>query len=209
MDSFSGTLFAALLWLAGLAAVSAGILNLFFVRVAMTSDDNMAPTLLPRERIVIWRDAKLDISDIAVCKHPSQDQYVVGRVIATAGMTIASDPQGGYTVNGRRPELQSNGTLQFLDQRSGHSVPMVWGTTTYTGHEHQWMSRPRERLRVVPTRVRSGIYLLSDNRSSWGADSRTLGEIDPSTCLGQVMFRLHPAHPARDDVKHGWFEIVK
>lgn len=209
MDSFSGMIFNLLLWIAGLVAVVSVILYLFFVRIAMTSDDNMAPALLAGERIVIWRDAELGLSDIAVCKHPHQDQYVIGRVVATAGMTIATDPFGSYSVNGSRPELESKGTIDFIDQHSGHRLPMQWGNIRYAGYEHTWMAKPREKLRLRATTVKSGLYLLSDNRSFYGADSRTFGEVDPSTCLGQVFFRLQPSHPPRDDVQHGWMQIVK
>jgi hypothetical protein len=71
------------------------------------------------------------------------------------------------------------------------------------------MTRPRERIRIPSTTVRTGVYLLSDNRSFYGADSRSFGEISPSTCLGQVFFRLQPAHPPRDDIEHGWLQIVR
>lgn len=209
MDSFSGALFKLLLWVGGLLAIVAGVLNMFFVRIAVISEDNMAPALLAGERIVLWRDAELGLSDIAVCKHPTREQYVIGRVVATAGMTISTDRLSIYIVNGSRPSVESKGTIDFIDQHSGHRLPMLWGNISYAGFDHTWMMRPRDKIRIPPTKIGSGIYLLSDNRSFHGADSRTFGEIDPSTCLGQVFFRLQPAHPPRDDVAHGWLEIVK
>lgn len=209
MDSFSGAIFRLLLWVAGFGAIVAGILLAFFVRLAVTSEDNMAPALLAGERIVIWRDAHLDLGDIAVCKHPSRDQFVIGRVIAEAGMTLSTDRNGTYLVNGGRPEVRTEGTMDFIDQRSGHRSTVSWGYIAYAGNEHTWMTRPRDKLRIAPTKISSGIYLLSDNRSYFGGDSRSFGEIDPSTCLGQVFFRLQPAFPTRDDVVHGWLEIVR
>lgn len=214
--SVSSGLFNLVLWVGGLVAVVATILHLFFVRVAMTSEDNMAPALLARERIVLWRDAELDLSDIAVCKHPARDEYVIGRVVATAGMTIsagtkslATNRGGPYVVSGDVPDTESKGTIDFIDQRTGRRLPMLWGFISYGGHDHTWMMRPREVLRIAPTKIKSGIYLLNDNRSYRGSDSRSFGEVDPSTCLGQVFFRLQPAYPPRDDVPHGWLDIVK
>jgi signal peptidase I len=208
--------FNLLLWLATIAVGIATILHLFFVRVAMTSEDNMAPALLAGERIVLWRDADLGLSDIAVCKHPGREEYVIGRVVATVGMTIsagtkslATNRAGPYVVSGSVPEVESKGTIDFVDQRSGHRMPMLWGMISYGGHDHTWMSRPRDVLRIAPTQVKSGIYLLNDNRSYRGSDSRTFGEVDPHTCLGQVFFRLQPAYPPRSDISHGWLEAVK
>lgn len=209
MDSLTGAFFRLIVWLAGFAAIVCAILYFFFVRLAVITDDNMAPTLLAGERVVLWRDAELTLSDIAVCKHPSQEQYVIGRVVATATNTITTDRFGTYTVNGSTPEIDSKGTIDFIDQRSGHRMPMVWGMISYAGHEHQWMMRPRERMRIPPTTVRTGVYLLSDNRSFYGADSRSFGEVAPNTCLGQVFFRLQPAHPVRDDIVHDWLQIVR
>lgn len=209
MDSFVGGVLRLIVGLAVIAAIAAGVLHTFFVRIAVISDDNMAPTMLAGERIVLWRNAELAPSDIAVCKHPTRDQYVIGRVIATAGMTISSDRTHIYLVNGLRPTIESKGTIDFIDQHSGHRLPMQWGTIIYAGHEHTWMTRPRDKTRIPTTTIRAGIYLLSDNRSFFGADSRAFGEIDPSTCLGQVFFRLQPAHPPREDVVHGWMQFVK
>lgn len=214
MNGSSGFL-NLLLWLAGFTAATATILQLFFTRVAMTSEDNMAPTLLARERVVLWRNAELGLSDIAVCKHPARDEYVIGRVVATAGMTISAGSKiqtnrrsGPYIVNGDVPEVEHVGTIDFIDQRSGHKLPMIWGLIAYGGHDHSWMMRPRDVLRIAPTTVKTGIYLLNDNRSFRGSDSRSFGEIDPSTCLGQVFFRLQPAYPPRTDIAHGWFQIL-
>ncbi|KPK49257.1 MAG: hypothetical protein AMJ63_16945, partial [Myxococcales bacterium SG8_38_1] len=70
--------------------VIALLLKFIWFDMASVGHNGMAPTLIRGERVLINRRGEPTLGSIAVCQHPTEDGWVVGRVAATGGMTIDS-----------------------------------------------------------------------------------------------------------------------
>ncbi|MCZ7679215.1 MAG: hypothetical protein M5U28_10860 [Sandaracinaceae bacterium] len=57
-------------------------------------------------------------------------------------------------------------------------------------------------------RVSGGLYILNDNRTYVGEDSRTFGEVTPSTCVGRVFMRLTAA-PSPAEIGNAPLDVIE
>ena len=180
-------------WAGAALIVIALVLKVVWFDMASVGHNGMAPTLIHGERVLINRRGAPELGSIAVCQHPKELGWVVGRVVATAGMTIGS--RGGeLRVDGNPVPLDVRGSTEFHNADDGGDVSVGEAV----------------RQRVKKTEVPDGqIYLLGDYRSYMGQDSRAYGTVDASACRGTIVFRLTSAEGLRPELAHGYFEPVR
>lgn len=202
--------FRLLGWVLGIGLVAAGILSLFFVARVQVAHNAMAPTLLAGEEALVWRRATPDMGDVVVCKRPDRlGTYAMGRVIGKPGMLVDS-PRGQLRIAGTvvDQDIQDQ-SLRFYDTQLDRTDTMVFGIEKLGNTDHQFFIRKDDKLHIRPTEVTAGLYLLADNRSLRGQDSRDFGPVDPSTCIGQVFMRLRPNPDDPNDLGHGWLDLLR
>jgi signal peptidase I len=205
-----GSFFKVVLWGGFVLFVIGVVLRFFFVELAVVGHDGMAPTLVAGELVAVWRYAEPEIGDVFICQHPTQSgKHVLGRVMAKPGYVIRLNEHGQITVGNDAIPLSNKGVQRFYDSQLKQIVRMRWGVVEFGYTTHEYFSREGMAFTMRPAKVTRGIYLLSDNRTSRGHDSRYYGEVDPEACIGQVFMRLKPAPPKGDDIDHGWMEIIK
>jgi signal peptidase I len=202
-------LFKVVLWTAAIALTASAVLNLFFVDVVQVTHNAMAPTLVAGEQALVWRRSDPAMGRVMVCEHPGHPgQLIIGRVVGKRGMRIEA-PRGTLTVAGTHQDTDITGTMRFYDALQDRTDTMRFGMAKLGNTEHRFFQREDHTLRIDPLEVRSGLYLLGDNRSHPHNDSRTFGEVDPESCRGRVFMRLRPNPDDPNDMGHGWFDWVK
>jgi len=191
VGSFIKFIFKAAIWLAVIALVIAGILRVAFVDVAQVGHNAMAPTLIFGDQVLAWRGSTPELGDIAICEHPGRlGELVMGRVVATSGMLVEQE-RGTLIVEGTREAVDWEEQVRFLDAATDEDREYRTGIAKRGNTEHRLFVPVRGRADVRTHRVAEGrIYLLGDNRGHVGMDSRYFGDVDPSTCTGQVFMRL-------------------
>ena len=86
---------------------------------------------------------------------------------------------------------------------------MVWADATLLDHDHMIFYRRRSRPpQMRQTAVTGGYFLLSDNRSYTGEDSRAFGEVDGASCVGRVFLRLTAAD-SPPEIGNGMLDILE
>jgi signal peptidase I len=180
--------------LGGLLLVTGIVLRVFFADLAEIGHDGMAPTLEAGDGIFMWRDPVADQGDVMICAHPrNAGEYVLGRVIATGGMTVSA-PRGSLTIDGRIVDMDWQGTETFVDNLTGRRATMRRAAVELASHSHDIYMRDGASLTLSSTTVPSGkVYLLGDNRSYASRDSRAFGPVLASSCIGQVFMRWRPS----------------
>ena len=189
--------------------VIALVLRFIWFDVASVAHNGMAPTLIRGERVLINKRGKTTFGSIAVCRHPTEDGWVVGRVAATPGMTI--DSYGSeLLIDGQPVELDHQGLMTFHNLDNDRTRPLAWGREYFGGNAHLILLEEEGRYLVRKTTVPEGkLYLLGDFRSYMGQDSRAYGVVDASTCRGTIVFRLTPAEGLDHEIAHHYFEPVR
>ena len=189
--------------------VIALVLRFIWFDVASVAHNGMAPTLIRGERVLINKRGKPTFGSIAVCRHPTEDGWVVGRVAATPGMTI--DSYGSeLLIDGQPVESDHQGLMTFHNLDNDRTRPLAWGREYFGGNAHLIFLEEEGRYLVRKTTVPEGkLYLLGDFRSYMGQDSRAYGVVDASTCRGTIVFRLTPAEGLDNDIAHHYFEPVR
>ncbi|MCA9574318.1 MAG: signal peptidase I [Polyangiales bacterium] len=201
---------AALKFLVSVAVVVgiiAGVLRAFFVLPVTITDDGMAPTLLAGETVLMWRStATPEFGDLLVCRHPSANNYVVGRFIARPGMTIGAE-RGNMQIDGQTPDRNQGRTLAFTPHGAERPVNVILGVEFIGGDDHAFMQDARFGYRSRDIRVREGIFLLGDNRLPHEFDSRTFGPVDPTSCIGHIFLRWKAA-PNRVEFENAALDMI-
>jgi signal peptidase I len=199
---------SALSWLGAILIVVALVLKAIWFDMALMEHNAMAPTIVRGERVLINRRGTPELGSVAVCQHPTEPALVVGRVAATAGMTIDSlGPR--LRLDGAPVPFEQRGVTEFFsaDDQTTHSL--VFGDETIGSTTHAVFAEERGRLRVRRTEVPEGkLYLLGDFRASRGQDSRAFGVVDADRCRGTIVFRLIPSDGLPPELAHGYFEAV-
>ncbi|MGB5810911.1 MAG: signal peptidase I [Polyangiales bacterium] len=185
------------------------LLKVALFDVAEMGHNGMAPTLLHGERVVINKRAKPVLNAIAVCRHPTEDGWVVARVAATEGQTIGSF-RDALQLDGIPVPFEERGVADFHNEDNDLTQSIVWGSENASGSRHS-IFRARERQHQVrKTTVDPGkVYLLGDYRGYMGQDSRVYGQVDAASCRGAIVFRLTPTLGLPPAIEHGYFELVQ
>jgi signal peptidase I len=190
-------------WIAVPLLIAAAVLRIFFVDVAVVGHDGMAPTLVAGEYVAIWRNAAANIGDVLICQHPGEPgKHVMGRVLAKAGYTVTTDRFGQVVVGDVTVKRDFRGERRFYDTARQEMVDMAYGIAKFGYFENEFFIQKGKKPYLRATTVKTGVYLLGDNYTSEGNDSRYFGEVDPETCVGQVFMRLWPAEDRGDDIDH-------
>jgi len=177
-----------------IAVVAGAILYFFFVRVVTVGHNAMAPTVIMGDQILVWRTQDFELGEMVLCPHPSEDgRFVLGRIVGRPGQTV-SIQRGNLYINNTAPDADIHPPIQFADMETGRNRSMTWGIEDILSHEHYFFREENRRLpEMRGHRVSGGVYLMSDNRSYNGEDSRTFGEVAEITCIGKVFMRLTAA----------------
>ncbi|MEZ4339301.1 MAG: signal peptidase I [Sandaracinaceae bacterium] len=179
---------AVILLVAGL------ILYFFFVRVVTVGHNAMALTVMLGDQVLVWRTQSFELGDMVLCPHPSEaGRYVLGRIVGRAGDVVTME-RGNLLINGQTPDTDLHPAIRWTDLETNRQRSMIWGIEDILDHEHFFFREDRRRPpEMRPHRVRGGAYLLSDNRTYVGEDSRDFGEVSEITCIGKVFMRLTAA----------------
>ncbi|MEM7135411.1 MAG: signal peptidase I [Myxococcota bacterium] len=197
-------------WIGAAVIVVLLILKVALFDVAEMGHNGMAPTLLRGERVVINKRKEPDLNQIAVCRHPSEDGWVVGRVVAKEGQTIGSF-RDALDIDGARIPFDERGVTDFYNEDNDLKRSVTFGTEEISGSRHTiFLSRSDPQHLVKKTTVKPGkLYLLGDYRGYMGQDSRAYGPVDASSCRGTIAFRLTPMSGLPPEIAHGYFELVQ
>ena len=201
--------FGCLSWVGAGIIVIALVLKVLVFDMAEVGHNGMAPTLLRGERVLINKRAAPDIGSIAVCRHPTEDGWVVARVAATGGMVI--DSYGDeLRIDGELVTFDQQGEVSFYNADNDRARSVVWGDEYFGTQIHRIFMEARGRHLVRKTEVGAGeLYLLGDYRAYMGQDSRAYGVVDASTCRGTIVFRISPVDGLEPPLAHRYFELIR
>lgn len=208
MASFlRGTLKLALFIAVPLAVILL-IIKLIWVDVVTVSHNGMAPTVFAGDDVLMWRGARIDRGDIAVCRHPREPgRFVMARVIATPPASIGME-RGGLVVGGDFPSLDRRGEVSFEDTTIDSRRTLRWAVEELGYDRHFIFEDVRRPLRVRPIERLDGLFLLGDHRGYAGEDSRTFGVVQESECVGEVFMLLRPGPVSLEEFPRGWFSLL-
>lgn len=200
----------ALKFLGGLAAVCGvvvAILYFFFVRVVVVGHNAMAPTIMLGDRVVVWRGTDFEIGDVILCPHPElTGRFVMGRVVGRPGHTVEVR-QGRVAINGQVPDADMHPPITWIDTETGRQVEMIWGDVDLLDHHHRIFYQRHRPSSDRAREVGPGLFILSDNRSYRGEDSRDFGVVRQPECVGRVFFRL-TAGQSPPEIPHGPLDLI-
>ncbi len=210
METLIKWTFKTAFWLAILVGIFAVVMNFFFVKVAVVGHNAMAPTMVAGDQVVIWTKSAPDFGDITICADPraNANRMVLGRVMGRAGFLL-NTVREQLQINGQPVERDFQGTVRVNDTLNGTNLVLVKSIEKLGSTEHLVAERKGFKMAMRNVKVRRGLFLLSDNRSYIGEDSRTFGEVDPTTCMGKVFLRLKPAPDTGDEVKRGYLDWLR
>ena len=193
---------------AGLIVIAL-VLKVALFDMAEVGHNGMAPTLVRGERVLINKRATPKLGSIAVCQHPTEVGWVVGRVAATGGMTIDSFGKE-LRIDGEPVVFNRQGATSFYNADNDLTASVAWGDEHFGAKPHRIFMGGNGRHLVQKTEVHAGkLYLLGDYRGYRGQDSRTYGVVDASTCRGTIVFRVTPVYGLERDIAHGYFEVIR
>ncbi len=185
------------------------MLKVLLFDMADVEHNGMAPTLLRGERVLINKRAAPKLGSIAVCQHPTEVGWVVGRVAATEGMSIDSFGKE-LRIDGEPVVFNKQGATSFHNADNDLTDSLTWGTEYFGTAPHRIFMKEDGRHLVRKTDVPAGkLYLLGDYRSYLGQDSRAYGVVDASTCRGTIVFRVTPVDGLERDIAHSYFELIR
>ncbi|MFO0686551.1 MAG: signal peptidase I [Sandaracinus sp.] len=188
--------------------VVAAILKTWFVDIVVVGHDAMAPTLFAGDTVLVWRDSHADHGAVMLCRHPTDDtRFVMGRVIGRNGADIGVD-RGRLRIEGTFPAIDWRGDVQYYDRAEHVQVPMRWGVEALGNDAHLVFEREGRQLRLRPVGDYDGIYLLNDNRTYTGEDSREFGPVPESRCIGRVFMRVGMSETTPPEIGNARFDLI-
>jgi len=196
---------------AAVVVIALVLMRLVFMDTALVQDNGMAPTLVYGDEVLVWKNANVDMADVVVCEHPVRTgAHVISRAIAFEGHTVRTDVNGMLYVDGDRTTTQPQQGMRFYDVTRKKAWDMQVFLIDYFGrHSHACFMQRGDRFQLRTYTVGKGAYLLGDNRSELGFDSRDFGEVDLDQCIGQVFMRLRPAPSRGDDLELGYLDWIR
>lgn len=185
------------------------VLKVVWFDVAEVGHNGMAPTLIRGERVLIHKRGKPSLGSIAVCQHPTEVGWVVGRVAATEGMTIGSFGSE-LRIDATPVRFERKGSTTFHNTDTDRTRSVIWGEEFFGSEAHLIFMEDEGRHRVDETEVPPGeLYLLGDFRAYMGQDSRAYGAVDASTCRGTIVFRLTPVEGLEREIAHAYLQPIR
>lgn len=207
-DSLSRQLLKLLGVVVVILALVVAYLRWQHIDVVTIATDAMAPTMFAGDQVLVWRTTNFDHGDMILCRHPRQQgSWVIGRIVGRPGMDV-SMAREQLVINGQTVSRDFRGVVQFEDQHSHALVPHRWGIEELGEVDHLFMQREQRQVTMRPMNDVNGFYLLSDNRTWIGEDSRALGPFRHIDCTGVVFMRLSPGGRAPAEIGGGWFDIL-
>ncbi len=196
-------------WIGAAVIVVLLLLKVLVFDVATVGHNGMAPTMVRGERVLINKRGKPAPGAIAVCRHPTEEGWVVGRVAAVGGSMIESFGDV-LRLDGQPLQFDERGSSKFYNDDNGLTRLVIWGTErTGTNKYEIFLGESRQHL-VRKTTVDPGkVYLLGDYRGYMGQDSRAYGQVDAASCRGNIVFRLTPVDGLPAEISHGYLELVR
>jgi signal peptidase I len=196
------------LWLGAVALVIAAVLKIFFVDILYVGHNGMAPTMVRGERVLVWRGAEPKFGRVMLCKLPSSGEHVVGRVVGTGGRDVGSS-RGSLTIGGTMPPVDWKEKVEFFDEDTGRTEQYSLGIEDLSVLAHPILEKEIGSFRIRARAVAAGrVYLLGDNRSHIGQDSRSFGDVPAETCLGSIFMRLTPTDQSREKFDHRYVQLI-
>jgi len=207
-DSLRVQLLKFVVILAVLFAIACGVLKWLYVDIVTVNHDGMAPTIFAGDQVLVWRSTEFDHGDIILCRHPrTQGAWVLGRIVGRPGMNV-SIIREQLTINNQTVQRDFQGTFQFEDQASHALAPFNWGIEELGEVDHYFMEREDRAVAMRPVEEISGFFLLSDNRTYVGEDSRAFGPVRHTDCVGYVFMRLTSSGRAPDGFESGALDFL-
>lgn len=202
-------LFKVLAFLGVVVGIAVAVLRTWFVDVVTVAHNGMAPTMILGDRVLVWRDARIERNDIVLCRHPRDaTRWVIGRVAVEPGGSIEVQ-RGVLMLGGRRVSQDHRGAFAFTDSETGRAQRVSWGIEEFSDYQEHLFFQPVDRqLSLRPMANVSGLYLLGDNRGHAGEDSRAFGVVPADSCRGVVFMRLTAAEGLPDEIRHGHLDIL-
>ncbi|MGD8858470.1 MAG: signal peptidase I [Myxococcales bacterium] len=196
---------------AAIVVIGGVLMRMFFIEVVRVNTNVMAPTLVYGDEVLVWKGAHADVTDVMVCEHPyRKGELVFGRVIAKAGYTVRTDYNGQLYIGDDQTTTGSGRDVLFYDVTRKKQFDMQMRHIDFFGrHDHMYFQERGTKLRIRPYRVKTGVYLLGDNRMERQSDSRKFGEVQPEHCLGQVFMRWKAAEPTGDDLDNAPLDLIR
>jgi signal peptidase I len=180
------------------------------VEVVLVGHNGMAPSMLMGDRVLVWKTQDLELGEPVLCEHPEQrGRYVLGRIVGRPGHTVTLE-RGVLRIDGDAPDREMQGTFVLDDRELGRHVTMQWAIEDILDHDHYvaWREgNPPEISR--PVRVTRGYFLLGDNLSHRGEDSRSFGTVDESRCVGRVFMRLSASAASPEEVGNAALDLIE
>jgi signal peptidase I len=174
-------------------AIVGAVLKTWFIDVVTVGHDAMAPTLIAGDTVIVWRDTVFEHGSMVLCHHPTNDaRFVMGRVVGRNGTDITVD-RGRLRIEGTFPAIDWRDQVSFYDRAEHVQVPMRWGIEHLGNDDHAIFTREGRQLQVRPVSEYDGLYLLNDNRTYVGEDSREFGPVPESRCIGRIFLRVQMA----------------
>lgn len=179
-----------------LAAIVGGVIFTLFVTIVDVGHNAMAPTMTLGDRVLVWKSEKFALGQVVLCEHPRQaGAYVMGRIVGRPGHTVNIE-HGQLTIAGKTPHLGRTEVVDFHDAELGRTVRMRMTEEDILDRVHRIFVREGSTARMTrPHEVKSGLFLMNDNRTHRGEDSRYYGEVNPERCIGRIFMRLTATSP--------------
>jgi signal peptidase I len=189
-------------------AILGAVLKTWYVDIVTVNHDGMAPTLFAGDTVVVWRDPVPEHGAIMLCRHPTDDtRFVIGRVIGRNGADISAD-RGRLRIEGSFPAIDWRGEVQVYDRAEHARVATQWGIEALGNDDHLIFLRRGRTFRINPISDYDGVYLLDDNRSYTGEDSREFGPIPESRCIGHVFLRVGMSPDTPPEIGNRSFQFL-
>jgi len=182
-----------ILWIAVFLGILVAVGRFTIWEPGEAPDNAMAPNIWKGDKFIILTRGTVERGSVVYCHHPVYNgQVVIGRVVGLPGDTLEII-DGQLKINGDDvfSEWDKN-PMTVLDRESSINVITARfrkGSQNINGRDFNiMMAEGGTPPQLAQTEVKSGYFLLGDNRSlAFGAsDSRNYGEVHPSLCMGRV-----------------------